>query len=228
MGKSNQPNQGVPVHGKNTIHTRSGQDIPRRNTRRPQALRQPNPRPALNSRQESDRPPRGEGRDRPLPTLRLRENLQAAPGRNRARRTAPADARMGLSPRPARRRLRRLRIAHERMARRSGSGAKRAPNSGTLAAPYAKVGRERAGSCAFAIFSEKRQNERREPPAIRAPTPPNMALRKFPAYTCKPIAMWCTIKTGGVSVRPNPRHRTGGGAARIALTAPGGRPTRAC
>ena len=52
----------------------------------------------------------------------------------------PADARMGCARAGARpvaalreppyRRLRRLRIAHERMARRSGSGAERAPKTG--------------------------------------------------------------------------------------------------
>ena len=94
-----------------------------------------------------------EGRDRPLPTLRLRERLQTVPGGNRPRRTAPADARMGGARAGARpvsalreppsRRLRRLRIAHERMARHPGSGTERAPKTGR---PGARTGdRDRRG-----------------------------------------------------------------------------------
>ena len=107
-----------------------GQDLPRRATRRPQAPRQPNPRPARNGRQNRDRPLRGKSHGCPTPALRLRERLQAMPGGSRPRRTNPADARMGCALREHHsRRLRSLHIAHERMARRPARGTKRAPKT---------------------------------------------------------------------------------------------------
>ena len=56
-----------------------GQDLPRRATRRPQAPRQPNPRPARNGRQNRDRPLCGESHGCPMPALRLRERFRRYP-----------------------------------------------------------------------------------------------------------------------------------------------------
>ena len=106
------------------------QDLPRRKTRRPQALRQPNAHAARKLRQNRDRPLQGQSHGCQIPTLRLRERLQPTHVGNRPLRMGCA--RVGartvaaLRETPSRS-LRRLRIAHERMARRPGSGAKRAP-----------------------------------------------------------------------------------------------------
>ena len=134
------PNSGAPAHEKNTVHPRSGQDLPQRKTRRLQILRRTNPHPARRGREVRDRPLRGYGYGCPIPLLRLREDLQALPGGSRPRRTDPADARMGCARvgartvaalrEPPSRRLRRIHIAHERMARRPGSGSKRARQTG--------------------------------------------------------------------------------------------------
>ena len=69
--------------------------FPGRKTRRLRVLRQSNPHPARNSREVRDGPLHRESHGCPLPTLRLRERLQAAPGGSRPNRTDPKDARMG-------------------------------------------------------------------------------------------------------------------------------------
>ena len=90
IGKNQTPQPGTPAHDKNTVHPRLDQDIPRRKTRRPRAPRQPNPRPARNRRQASDRPLYKESRSRPLPTPRLRERLHGARRESSVRFAQPA------------------------------------------------------------------------------------------------------------------------------------------